>query len=348
MIKSFPFDGQVERVEEITAPDEKKIQVPVLDRGWTSADLQEFDSYFFTDGISQRITDCFKVSVATGMQLNVAPGFALIAGARMASDAVEVVNIDASDPTQARIDTVVLRKDNSVPYRSCGIYVVKGTPSANPQPVAPVRTSERYELVIAQVKVRAGTTSIATYDITDTRLRTSLCGIMTPVPGVDTTGIFDQYQSALDEFLDLVDAAISGTMLEELTTKIGEVKQKIYKLTITPTTFLPESVVGSSGSKRIYSTNINLSNYAEDVKVTDIVEFRAGNTDLVNYEYSASESHGLSYQQYTELLGMNLCGYLFQPMNSVMLTIQAFKQPTVDIPIYIVITTPEDKGDIII
>lgn len=348
MIKSFPFDGQVERIEEITAPGEQKVQVPVLDRAWSSEDLQEFDSYFFTDGISQRIMDCFKVIAYSGMTVGINPGFAMIGGARMVSTEAETLTLDNADPSKPRIDTIVLRKDNSVPTRSCGIYVVKGTPALNPTAVRPIRTKEVYELVIAQIKVRAGVTSIAAYDITDTRLNSSLCGIMTPVPGVDTTGIFDQYQAALDEFLDLVDAAISGTMLEELTTKIGEVKQKIYKLTITPTTLLPESVVGSSGSKRIYSTNINLSNYAEDVKVTDIVEFRAGNTDLVNYKYSASESHGLSYQQYTELLGMNLCGYLFQPMSSVMLTIQAFKQPTVDIPIYIVITTPEDKGDIII
>lgn len=345
MIKSFPFDGQVERVEEITAPGEQKVQVPVLDRAWTSAELQEFDSYFFTDGISQRITNCFKVSVSTGMKLNVAPGFALIAGARMVSDATETVTIEASDPTQARIDTVVLRKDNSVPYRECGIYVVKGTPAAVPQPVEPVRTSEVYELVIAQVKVRAGTTSIATYDISDARFNSKLCGIMAPTPGVDVTGIFDQYQAALDEFLDLVDAAISGTMLEEIETKIGEVKQKIYRYTIKANSFFETSVSGTTG-KTVYNITIPIGNYIDGIKITDILEYRAGDTIITSY--IPVQSDALTYQQYTELLGMNLCGRLFESGETVMLSMQAFKQPTVDIPIYIVVTTPEDKGDITI
>lgn len=345
MIKSFPFDGQVTRVEEITAPGEQKVQVPVLDRAWSSEDLQEFDSYFFTDGISQRITDCFKVSVATGMQLSVKPGFALISGARMVSDAVETVTIDAADPSQARIDTVVLRKDNSVPQRSCGIYVVKGTPGANPQPVSPVRTSELYELVIAQVKVRAGTTSIATYDITDTRLKSALCGIMTPVPGVDTTGIFDQYQAALDEFLDLVDAAISGTMLEEVTNRINDVRQKIYKVVLKPEDFMQASAIDAS-SKKYYSMTIVISDYMPEIEETDIVELRAGNVDLRRNKYSEISSKGLSWQQYTELLSIGISGKMYKISDEVDLVIQAFKKPTIEIPIYIVITTPVDKGEV--
>lgn len=287
MIQSFPFDGQIERIEQVVAPGEQTIQVPILDRGYKSEDLQIFDSYMFTDGISQKVENCFKVSVSTGMNLSVAPGFAFVGGAKCVSDAVETIAIEASDPSKARIDAVVLRKDNSIPYRSVGIYVVKGTSADSPVAVEPVRTQERYEIVLAHVKVRAGTTSIAGYDITDTRLNTALCGIMLPTPGVDTTGIFEQYQEAFyaledwsgerkqeflqmmtdseaefDAWFETIKGKLEGDVAATLVNDVEELKAgKADKSIMLTSTILTSQWIGSEPP---YSADISLSQITGD------------------------------------------------------------------------------------
>lgn len=287
MIQSFPFDGQIERIEQVVAPGDQTVQLPILDRGYRSEDLQIFDSYLFTDGISQKVENCFKVFVSTGMNLSVAPGFAFVGGAKCVSDAAETIAIEASDPSKERIDAVVLRKDNSIPYRSVGIYVVKGTPADSPQAVAPVRTRERYEIVLAHVNVRAGTTSIAGYDVTDTRLNTALCGIMLPTPGVDTTGIFEQYQEAFyaledwsderkQEFLqmmtdseadfnvwfDSVKGKLEGDVAAKLASDIEELKAgKADKSIMLTSTILTSQWIGSEPP---YTADISLAEITGD------------------------------------------------------------------------------------
>jgi hypothetical protein len=62
--------------------------------------------------------------------------------------------------------------------RSIQLAVVDGTPAATPAAPALTRTSDVYELGIADVLIPAAATSIATNNITDTRLNTSLCGLV--------------------------------------------------------------------------------------------------------------------------------------------------------------------------
>lgn len=62
--------------------------------------------------------------------------------------------------------------------RSIQLAAVAGTPAASPQAPALTKTSDIYELGIADVLAPAAATSIAANNITDTRLNTSLCGLV--------------------------------------------------------------------------------------------------------------------------------------------------------------------------
>ena len=62
--------------------------------------------------------------------------------------------------------------------RNIQLAVVDGTPAATPSAPALTRTSDVYELGIADVLIPAAAISIATNNITDTRLNTSLCGLV--------------------------------------------------------------------------------------------------------------------------------------------------------------------------
>lgn len=83
-------------------------------------------------------------------------------------------------------------------YLTKQIEIVLKKDSQASLPTAPAiqRDAEAYELVIADVLINAGTTQINQGLITNQRLNKNLCGIVHGVVDqVDTTSIFNQYQS---------------------------------------------------------------------------------------------------------------------------------------------------------
>ena len=75
---------------------------------------------------------------------------------------------------------------------------------------------------MADIYVKKGATGIAQSAITDQRLNSALCGfVVAAIPSsVDTTGLFDQYQTALNEWLDTVAAALDDTLAGNLQNQI--------------------------------------------------------------------------------------------------------------------------------
>ena len=89
------------------------------------------------------------------------------------------------------------------------IAVLKGTPSAKPTATAVTRTTEIWELALADIYVGKGVTRIQTQNITDQRFNSAVCGIVTgTVEEIDAsvltkqfTDFFNTYSAAvLDEF----------------------------------------------------------------------------------------------------------------------------------------------------
>lgn len=226
---SFPFDGKVQTTKELTAEDQKTVTVPVLDRSFTSAQLRKVTRQLYTDGIAQSVTNCFKVSPGNGMNILVQPGAGSVGGGIAIEDQVRTIQVQASHPTLDRIDSVVLRLDDNINYRNIDLYVVKGIEGERPNSKPPVRNDSVYEIVLAHVFVARGTNTISNYRITDTRLDTSICGLMQPRPGVDTEGIFTQYQDALDQFLDTVKGALDGTLAGNLQNQINAISTNAKK-----------------------------------------------------------------------------------------------------------------------
>ena len=70
--------------------------------------------------------------------------------------------------------------------------------------------------------MKKGATGISQSAITDQRLNSALCGfVAAAIPSsVDTTGLFDQYQASLNEWLETVAAALDGTLAGNLQNQI--------------------------------------------------------------------------------------------------------------------------------
>lgn len=104
---------------------------------------------------------------SSGMQVKVKSGQAWIKGHFFESTAEEILAIDAADPTNPRIDRVILRLDWNDNF--IDLAVLKGTPAASPSPPTLTQSSSRWEISLAQVLVRAGAVTIAAGDVTDER-----------------------------------------------------------------------------------------------------------------------------------------------------------------------------------
>lgn len=127
------------------------------------------------------------VSAGSGMSVRIAAGDAIIStpssGKRIQSDAVETVTISAANATYPRIDSVVAYIDSAIQPTTAVIdnvngilkfAAVAGTPAASPTAPtesmiqAAIGAGNRY-MVLADVKVPNGATSINTATFTDRR-----------------------------------------------------------------------------------------------------------------------------------------------------------------------------------
>ncbi len=128
------------------------------------------------------------VVTATGsvMQVNVGTGAAFIGHNRgtvaqrrhYISDATETLGIDAADPTNPRIDRVIIRLNvnETSAANKCKLAILKGTPAASPAIPPLTRSGAVYEISLAQVRVNAGVTAIGNSNITDEREDRFACG----------------------------------------------------------------------------------------------------------------------------------------------------------------------------
>ncbi|MGX4600238.1 hypothetical protein [Faecalimicrobium sp. JNUCC 81] len=168
------------------------------DRRYKASDFAEYFSRFIGDGVFPNPSTGLQVTANNDMTLTLNPGYAWIKGYMYGNTDILTLTVDASDSALKRIDRVVV-KCNYV-NREIRTYVKKGTFSQNP--VAPTleRGANAYELGIAEIQIDAGVISIQQSKITDTRLNSDLCGIVTQtINEIDTTTLYNQLQAHIEE-----------------------------------------------------------------------------------------------------------------------------------------------------
>ncbi|MFJ3386831.1 hypothetical protein [Lysinibacillus sp. NPDC086135] len=169
------------------------------DRVYDEKDFAEFFAAFIGNGVFPNPSNGLQVYANSNMTTVVKAGKGWINGYFVVNDSDFIIAHDRADGALKRIDRIVLRK--SVADRDIQIVLKKGTFATNPVAPTVVRDADFYELVLADVLISAGTTQIIQGNITDQRLNKNLCGIVhAVVDQVDTTTIFNQYQSWFNKF----------------------------------------------------------------------------------------------------------------------------------------------------
>jgi len=146
------------------------------DRIYDAADFASYFGSLVSNGVFYMTATNLQVSPAIGLAVNVAAGGAWINGYRYENTGDLNIPLTTANGSNPRIDRIVVRLNQI--SRSIQIAVVDGTPAAMPVAPALTRTSDIYELGIADILVPTAATSIVANNITDTRLNTELCGLV--------------------------------------------------------------------------------------------------------------------------------------------------------------------------
>lgn len=188
---SWPWDSIVLGFNEETG-------FPLYDRGYKAEQLRQILLKVFSEGIFAEQPEAFTVTAGEGMSVLVSAGTCHIRGDIGVEDSTREIVFTAAS-SQPRIDTVVLRWDNNIDARNIDLYVKQGVASETPVRPTLTRAETVWELGICDVFHPANATSVSGDRITDTRLETSRCGIVTPFTTIDTTTFFNQIQAVVDE-----------------------------------------------------------------------------------------------------------------------------------------------------
>lgn len=132
----------------------------------------------------------FPVTAAGGLKVTVGAGRGWVHPSRFTGYSItkresDTLTMPLADPSLPRIDRIVMRYDAGA--RAASLQVLQGTASSTPTAPAISRTELIYDLCLAEIARPAGSTSITTGQIADTRLDEALCGIVRDgVTGIPT------------------------------------------------------------------------------------------------------------------------------------------------------------------
>lgn len=184
------------------------------DRKYSAEDWAAYFALFLSNGVFYSSADRLKVTASEGMKLKVGKGAGFIAGRMYMLEADTTITLDTADGALNRIDRIVLRCDYT--NRLITLAVKKGSYSASPVAPELTRDADAYELALADVYVAAGVVTITAAKITDQRLNTALCGIVTGlVEQADTQEIFNEFYAYLQEFKQTTQVDIEAWTLEQ-------------------------------------------------------------------------------------------------------------------------------------
>ena len=142
-----------------------------------------------TSGVFSSAED-FPVTAAGGLTVIVGAGRGWVHPSRFTGYSItkreaDTLTMPLADPSLPRIDRIVMRYDAGA--RAASLQVLQGTASSTPTAPAISRTELIYDLCLAEITRPAGSTSISTGQITDTRLDEALCGLVRDgVTGIPT------------------------------------------------------------------------------------------------------------------------------------------------------------------
>ena len=175
----------------------------------------------------------FPVTAAGGLKVTVGAGRGWVHPSRFTGYSItkreaDTLTMPLADPSLSRIDRIVLRYDAGA--RAASLQVLQGTASSTPTAPAISRTELIYDLCLAEITRPAGSTSISTGQITDTRLDEALCGLVRDsVTGIPTDELLAAAKERINALEETASAAAKEADASKTAAAQSEANAETYK-----------------------------------------------------------------------------------------------------------------------
>ena len=146
------------------------------DRVYSATDFAAYFDKLVSNGIFYTSATNLQVTPGSGMTVSIAAGSAWINGYSYENTDALALNLATASGVNPRVDRVVVRF--SAVERRIYLAVLTGTPAEVPTAPALTRSNDTYELGIADIMIPKGSVTVAAINISDTRLSTTLCGLV--------------------------------------------------------------------------------------------------------------------------------------------------------------------------
>lgn len=248
------------------------------DRKYKADFFAEYFASFIGNGIFPNPSTSLQAISNSNMTVTINSGKAWINGYYYFNDSNLVLTIDTADGVLNRIDKIVLQFDTL--NRNINLKVKKGSFASNPTAPVLQRDANTYELALADIYVGKGALSISQSNITDLRLDSTKCGIVHgTVEQVDTTSLFNQYQTWIAEKKSQYNAEITNWTTQ---------KQTEYETWFDATTAADQSEfdIWFDGVKGIFEGDAigNLTNKVNSIPVFQTAQGTANVIILNNFD----------------------------------------------------------------
>lgn len=196
------------------------------DRAYSAKDLAKYMADVIGNGVLFSQSTTLQVFASSGMVLSIYQGTAFIKGQRYNNDATLALTIPTADGSLDRIDRIVLRL--SYPDRTISAVVLSGTPSSNPQSPSLTRTEDVYDLCLAEIRVPRGVSEITQAMISDTRLNSALCGIVTGIiEQIDASTLYEQLAQQFNAWFEAIQGQLSEDAAGNLQNQVNTLKSMV-------------------------------------------------------------------------------------------------------------------------
>lgn len=192
------------------------------DRRYSAIDLSSIFSMLITDGVFSSWGDIFGTTPGTGLQVNVASGWAWFNNTWTKNDTLYPLTVSAPDVLLARYDTVVIEVNAEDSVRANTFKIVEGIPSSTPEKPALINTVSVHQHAIAHILVPAAATEITGSDI-QVVVGTSECPFVTGIlETVNVDVLFQKWETDFQTWFDNIKLELSDNVVTNLQRQIDE------------------------------------------------------------------------------------------------------------------------------
>jgi hypothetical protein len=275
------------------------------DRRYKAEEFAEYFAQLIGTGVIYDSAESLRAKAAGGMSITLTTGGAFIEGRGYINNTEKTFTLDTADGVLNRIDRLVVRCDYT--DREIKAQIKKGAYNTTPSAQSLQRDADAYEIAVADIYVGKGVISISQSNITDTRLNSELCGIVTGlIEQADTTELYTQFETYFEEFKQqyvsemeqwtynekndivawlenikgILDEDAAAHLQNEIEENAQDIFNRYYGLVAGETEFLPDGSIKTNNSEAVIITVFGTNDEGQET-VTETIKPNKGQTSYI-------------------------------------------------------------------